>query len=59
MDLVDKLAREIEAAAAAGRLAEMAIDLTRASQPIGGRSPYLAIPVTVADAYVHGPTIYE
>jgi hypothetical protein len=59
VDLVDDSSGEIQATAAAGRLPEMAIDLPRAPKALGCLGADVAVPVTVADANVHGPSIYE
>ena len=57
--LVDQLARKIEAATAARRLAEMPVDFASAAQPGGGRSADFTVAMTVTDAYEHAQSVYE
>ena len=58
MDLVDELRGEVEAAPAAGRLAELAVDLARTPQALGRHGTNLAIPMPITDADVHGHVLY-
>src|SRR5690606_36591649 len=54
VDFGDDLRGKVEATAAAGRLAEVAVDLLRAAQAGLGRVADVAVSMTVADANVHG-----
>ena len=58
MNLVDELRGEVEAAPAASRLAELAVNLARAAQALGRHGTNLAVPMTVADANVHAAELY-
>jgi hypothetical protein len=54
MDFVHETGGEREAAPAPRRLAELAVNLARTTQALGRDGTNLAIPMTVADAHVHG-----
>ncbi len=59
MDLADKLRGQIQTPAAARRLAQMLIDFARAGEPCLGRSPDVAVAVTIADTDEHAASVYE
>ena len=54
MNLLDHASGEVEAAAAASRLAEMRVDGPRATQSRRGGAADVVVTVAIAETYVHG-----
>ena len=54
MHFLDDPSRELQAAPAAGRLAEMGIDLARAAQSLSRGLTNIPLAMAIADAYEHG-----